>query len=988
MKIPSLVALVACASCARALADEPAVGIPFKPDPPPAVDGQLEEWTSVPGALVLNRAEQATWGSAHWKSPDDLSAKVWLAWRQDMLYLAADVADDKIRQTERGAGIWKGDCVQLYLDLAPDDEIGRKHFGKGQLQIVFSPGNFRRGGDSLTDCPPESYCVKPSALELRGALVAAQQTGHGYTLEAAIPWATLGVGRPVAGMPANFEIAVFDTDGTEPRPEKLLSFSTKPWAMTRPRMSSAVLAGADGKPPAVFRGATVFEKVELKPGQRETFRFTAAKPTDGKEAVLVLKARMDTPKVGGYTQALRLTLGGTALDGKRLMNKPLEAKGEDGRLHRLAAADRFTTYYAPDFTSADSSRYAIRGVKTGEFELRVTDLLREGENQLVIQNACGDKVTRSLVAADCRLVLTAPPPPPKPKAGPPTGAIPVCAPAKEPRGDFGVRELPDAAIETEIAGEKITVASRFSTPAGKWERGSNPFFAHSRQIDRRDEATVVRDTFRNLTEENLPLMQRHEIAISSPFPIKRIWLAGLSPAGLTGTSSDGANPTTFGMTGKTGVGLLPLNDEFQVHVTNYAADGALGLADNQFVLRPGQTYIAEWAIVPVARPDYFDFVNAARRLVDANFTIPYCFAFLRAGALTDKWSDEQFAEFIRLKSADLVCAGLSSLRYQGHYPQGIAFQLVQHDSYRRYVERVHRLAPAAKTSIYFHCYIDSEENAAAKFPDARVLRSDGSHADYGQPFYGIFFPTEGNAYGRAIRRNVDIILDDIKADGVYWDELEYSAYAYHYGEPWDGCSADIDATTMKIRRLKSSVTLLSQPWRVALIKEIMARGPFIANGQPRTRTVARLKFPRFVETGNISNCARAQLHSPIALGDHLTERCEEDAYRNMVAALDYGCVSHWYSDVQVMPAYETITKYMYPITPIELHEGYIIAKERILTNRSGLFGWGDASKHEVHVFDDTGREVADFKAPIVERDGATFTELRIGEGWSAAIVRR
>jgi hypothetical protein len=89
-----------------------------------------------------------------------------------------------------------------------------------------------------------------------------------------------------------------------------------------------------------------------------------------------------------------------------------------------------------------------------------------------------------------------------------------------------------------------------------------------------------------------------------------------------------------------------------------------------------------------------------------------------------------------------------------------------------------------------------------------------------------------------------------------------------------------------------------------------------------------------------------------------------------------------------MPAFETLTKFMYPITPVELHEGYIIGTERILTNRSGLFGWGDASKHEVHVYDDTGREVPDFRAPTIERDSATFTELRIAEGWSAAIVRK
>ncbi len=196
MKQSCLLLLAATVVCVRVFADEPVIGIPMKPDPPPAVDGQLEEWTNVPGALLLNRREQATWGGAQWKSPADLSAKVWLAWRQDMLYLAADVTDDKLRQTERGAGIWKGDCIQLYLDVAPDEERARTHFGKGQFQIAFSPGNFQRTGDALSDCPPEAYCFKPASLALKGALVAAQQTAHGYTLEAATPCALLGVKLP------------------------------------------------------------------------------------------------------------------------------------------------------------------------------------------------------------------------------------------------------------------------------------------------------------------------------------------------------------------------------------------------------------------------------------------------------------------------------------------------------------------------------------------------------------------------------------------------------------------------------------------------------------------------------------------------------------------------------------------------------------------------------------------------------------------------
>jgi hypothetical protein len=39
------------------------------------------------------------------------------------------------------------------------------------------------------------------------------------------------------------------------------------------------------------------------------------------------------------------------------------------------------------------------------------------------------------------------------------------------------------------------------------------------------------------------------------------------------------------------------------------------------------------------------------------------------------------------------------------------------------------------------------------------------------------------------------------------------------------------------------------------------------------------------------------------------------------------------------------------------------------------------------VFDDQGREVPDFKAPTVVQDGMRFTELRLPEDYSAAIVR-
>jgi hypothetical protein len=479
---------------------------------------------------------------------------------------------------------------------------------------------------------------------------------------------------------------------------------------------------------------------------------------------------------------------------------------------------------------------------------------------------------------------------------------------------------------------------------------------------------------------------------------EKIWLSGLSPSTVTGMTSDPKNPTVFALQGKIGIGLLPLDDVFQVHINNYSTPDSIGLADSTLVLKPKSTYTAEWAIVPVPSSNHFDFINATRRLLDTNFTVDGSFTFVRADPnSTGKWSDEQIVDIAKYKDAKYWCLDTITFpRYKGRPPQGTALQQVDHSIWKDALARWRKLLPNATQLAYFHSFLDVTDEAPEKYKDSRLLLADGTQGDYGSRNLNLFVPTLTNSYGPAIAKSISLFMDDLKMDGIYWDEMDHSRYAYDYNPgQWDGVSADIDPKTMQITRLKSSVTLLSQPWRLQHAKAIMQRGTLIANGGlPSTRTMRELHYPAFNETGSISHCVWSQLYSPIALGDHLTEHSEEDAYQTMLKALDYGCVYYWYSDLNVIPKYYTLTHYMFPITPIELHEGFIIGKERIITNRSGLFGWNDKSQHEIHIFDRTGREVEikDIKAPTVaktyEKDGARWTELRLGEGWSAAIIKQ
>ena len=811
-------------------------GIPLKPDPPPSVDGQLGEWRRTPGAFQLNRPEQVTFGKDKWTSPADLSATVWLAWREKYLYLAAEVTDGRFYQTASGKEMYLGDHIELFLDLTPDADPERKGMAEGQFQIGFSPGNFRRTGDIFADLRPEAFVYIPSMRCADDVQVAASRTERGYALEAAIPWSLLGVRKAEVGMPLSLEVAISDTDSTEPAQDTMITYLTSPWRCARDRMTRCALASPDSLAPAASG--------QIKPG--------TIKPTS--------------------------------------------------------------------------------------------------------------------------------------KSGPTAGPLPVIEPRSKFSVGYSVRLKPNGDIGIVRGRERFLLESKFSTPEPSWRKGSNRYFKFNRRIEKQPEAIIVRDTFVNLTDENLPIMQRHILRVSG---LKRVWLSGFLTTSGRYIGSDPENPTTFGATVKSGIGLLPLDDVFLVHSGSFVDGERLGLADNNFVLKPKSRHTSEWAIVMADQPDYFALVNAARRLRNVNFRIDGSWAFL---GFTPDWSgkmsDQQVADFIRFKSA-------KSLTNTGIWPpykgmDGIAstiFPSLDHSYTKDQLARMRRIAPGVKQLCYFHCYLEQLDERWPLYQDCRTMRSDGVQADYANPQWKLFFPKQNNTFGRDMAKCVDAMLNDIGYDGIYWDEMEYSAYPYHYGEPWDGLSADIDAQTMKVVRHKTSVTLLSQPYRLALAKKIMARGPLVANGSPRTRSMMNLHFPRFTETGLISYCTKAQLYTPIALGNHILEKDDLDSYRWMLQALDYGCVYYWYHPA-IRPTHIHLTEYMFPITPMELHKGYIIGKERIVTKKSGLYGWGDKSEHEVHVFDDAGKEVPGFKSPTITRNGKTYTELRIADGWSAAIIRR
>ena len=71
----------------------------------------------------------------------------------------------------------------------------------------------------------------------------------------------------------------------------------------RNRLIAAALSGSDGKPPRIVRSLELAKGAELAPNEKTEIRFQPLAAPPGRDSVLSLKARLDTPRVAGYTSA-------------------------------------------------------------------------------------------------------------------------------------------------------------------------------------------------------------------------------------------------------------------------------------------------------------------------------------------------------------------------------------------------------------------------------------------------------------------------------------------------------------------------------------------------------------------------------------------------------------------------------------------------------------------------------------------------------------
>ena len=952
-----------------AFAAEPIV-IPEVYDPSPVIDASLLEWDNRGVLRELNTAEQATYSPDDWQGPKDLSGWVRFGYNAQDFFVAAHVVDSYFIQDQSGTGVWRGDHVMLTVDFIRGGKID------DVMQLGLSPGSLTETGATK----PELVIWRPTGYSPEGARVAAKRTADGYDIEVAIPWKVFKI-EPVKNQVFGLQLGFSDCDTTPSVQQKAISISTAPWKPRDPkRLTPAGLGDRAGNfPPGGFQSATTIAKaVKLQQHDKQEFVVEVKQIPDGMIPTLTFKARMDNPRAGGCSGPLRTTINGKGIGPKNIANRPAQMTALSGIMLSAWYGAGVRLWFGPNYDSIEKSVYKPLDVISYDYTLRLDGMFEQGRNTIKFENV--DKRPEMVVIMDDVAFSWSPPSrfrAPKALKPAPTGEIATIEPRPRHKIDYDAAVAPDGKIKVKWQGRELTFTSTFNSPPGPWSK-QKP----KRELVKLDECILVRDTLVNpSSSQDRPVMISHS---TSPGPYEKLWLSGRPMPTNAGASGTPSNPSVVVLGKVSGFAIMPRDDIFRMHYRGRCDENIAELKDSSLVLRPGVTYQHEWLIFPLDQPDYWQYVNATRRHFDTNFAIPGSFYFIgvRNPVGAAPWT---IINQIKWGKGDFVSFGPQNY-WKGMFPHGPFMKTLNQSKIILMHKMVEAISPETKRLQYFNCFNRStakQKEDPDGWASSQVRMPDGKQVTSG-PTLTFYVPLLDNEWGREMDKLVDWMINTLGADGLYWDCYDYWNVT-HYAEPWDGWTADIDPRTFKIKRKRSCLTLISWPWREKLTSWLLSNGrPLVANGNPTLTSEYKYRFPRFVETADISNLSKTHLFTPIALGDHVTERNEVDAYRWMLNALDWGGLYYWYSQKPTRPAFTTV---MFPFTPIELHRGYIIGEERILTKESGLFGWGDASAFDVHVFDRLGRLTDKIKPPRVMKNGQAYAEVRIPEGYAAAIVR-
>ena len=519
---------------------------------------------------------------------------------------------------------------------------------------------------------------------------------------------------------------------------------------------------------------------------------------------------------------------------------------------------------------------------------------------------------------------------------------------------------------------------------------------------RKDKITII-DKIENT--QNVPLGCIIENQLKPSTEPLTLRLAGHEIDSARVLLSCAENPTVFYGFDDCGIGVVVEDDIYRLQLQLIYDEETVSLYTNQFGLAPKKSYIIKWSIYLITKNNYFDFVNILRDAWKIMASIDGPFTFM--SAVTIKNMTNNHLKSTLLNSDNKIVALHPWVNYYSSI-NGLdkeEYIIVMKEA----IKRIRTLNPETKILGMIHPAVFPHHKKSMFYQDSRIITKNNDHYysvrysklflkerfDDGWRIY-YYYPMIGNSYLQKLKEDIDLCIDHIGTDGVYFDEFSFAfthkpcRYSY---DRWDGHTVEIDTIDFTIKRKLADLGFLTIAARQELIDYVFEKGGFfMANTAPATSSMQHMPIARFVETSNpadyCTNCPRAHLTSPIGLGYPLYKLSPNDRnlkfiMRDVYAKLEQGLLYYYYGKLEVS---QNIVNNFYPITPLHIYPGIIIGKNKIITSKSGKYTWHDNYICLIFKTDKKGSVVTTKSINTYSEDGI-YVEINLSDQDIAVIEK-
>ncbi len=557
----------------------------------------------------------------------------------------------------------------------------------------------------------------------------------------------------------------------------------------------------------------------------------------------------------------------------------------------------------------------------------------------------------------------------------------------------------------DVAGEKTwTVTTEKLGTHGHRIVAIGKHYRITRELTPQPSRILVQDRIENLTDADLGLALDNRVDARDKQGVELQALA--APV-----------PPLFVRAKDHGLGLVPLDDVYQLTQATYVEGRAGGAKIAGLGIAKGAAHTLEWAIYPLATTDYYDLINAIRRDEGLNgLTVDGCLAMSHSGVWGRMAPPEPLVKYGGLKYASSGCltkvADDPGLSFQGiEFVNNPKESEALRKNYADWKSHYPSLVPGFH--VAYNIY--ATDQPGKLYADSLMLAASGKHDMYGNyaRYLGenrrregwAFFPyyaTMQNSFGKDLLKSADFMMDRIGV-GMVWADGLLSGYAAGMGDfptgyvrtlaPWDGFSVELDPATKTIRRKWGIAAALGKDVLLEYIRRINAKGGRVWINHMSTvpRTFARQAAYWAAET-NDGDARCASLHlspAPHGLANPTQISTTQMIYDDIRAKLGWGSfyTYYWYTGSASFLTHRMITAEMYPLTIESIHAGRIQGRERIVTMNSGIHGWPqDHHLHDIRLFDARGRLTPHAQLTTADKSG-TRTDLNLTPGQTAILVR-